>query len=91
MANMKLSAPKVLAFKCPADKQQVFMWDSDTAGLGVRATSGSMAYIFQSRFQGATIRITIGDTAAWSLNSQTSKSGKGGQIIKLGAREEARA
>lgn len=86
MAKVKFTVPKVAAFKCPADKDQVFLWDADTPGLGLRATPGGKAFIFQSRFQGKTVRMTIGSPDVWPLSSRMN----GGAVVQLGAREEAR-
>jgi integrase len=91
VGKIKLTAPKVEAFKCPADKAQAFLWDSDTPGLGLRATpSGAKAFVFQSRFQGGSIRTTIGNPKHWPLNSRTDRVGPGGKVLQLGAREKAR-
>ncbi len=91
MGKVRFTAPKVAAFTCPADKAQAFLWDSDTPGLGLRATpSGAKAYVFQSRFQGTTVRITIGDPTHWPLNSSMDRVGPGAKLVQLGAREKAR-
>lgn len=68
MAKERLTAPKVAGFTCPADKVQAFMWDATAPGLGLRVTpAGKPAYIFQSRFQDKTLRVTIGSPDAWSI------------------------
>jgi integrase len=68
MARVKLTAPKVAGFTCPAGKAQAFLWDSTQRGLGLRGTpAGKPAYIFQSTFQGRTLRMTIGSPDAWSI------------------------
>lgn len=68
MAKERLTAPKVAGFTCPADKVQAFMWDATAPGLGLRVTpAGKPAYIFQSRFQDKTLRVTIGRPDAWSI------------------------
>src|SRR4051794_27987258 len=91
MSKVRLTAPKVDVFICPAGKSQAFLWDSDSPGLGVRATAGgSKSYVFQSRFQGGTIRTTIGDPKHWPLNSRMDRVGAGGKVVQLGAREKAR-
>ena len=91
MAKVRLTAPKVEAFTCPADKDQAFLWDADAPGLGLRATSGgSRAFIFQSRFMGKPLRMTIGDAGVWPLNNRTDRPGVGGKVVQPGAREEAR-
>lgn len=91
MAKVRLTAPKVDAFTCPAGKDQVFLWDADTPGLGLRATAGgARAFIFQSRFMGKPLRMTIGDASVWPLNNRMDRMGAGGKVAQPGAREEAR-
>jgi integrase len=68
MTKERLTAPKVAGFTCPAGKAQAFKWDAATPGLGLRVTpAGKPAYIFQSRFQDKTLRVTIGSPDAWSI------------------------
>ena len=60
---------RVAGFKCkPGTKQSIF-WDGKTPGLGLRVTaSGAKSYIFQTDLHGKTIRLTIGDSRAWSIS-----------------------
>lgn len=67
MARVKLTAGRITNFKCPEDKQQVFLRDSEQVGLGLRATIGSKAYIFQGKVNGQVVRMTIGSTTTWSI------------------------
>jgi integrase len=69
MAKVKLTAGRVENFRCSSDKQQAFLWCEEVHGLGVRATSCSdrKRYIFQSKVNGKSIRVTIGDASAWSI------------------------
>ena len=91
MAKVKLTVPKVDGFTCPAEKPQAFLWDSDVPGLALRATkNGAKAFIFQSRFMGKPLRMTIGDPSIWPLNNRMDRVGPGGQVLQAGAREEAR-
>jgi integrase len=60
MAKVSFTAGRVQDFKCPPDKQQVFLWDSVTEGLGLRATAGSKNYVFQGKLAGQGMRIKIG-------------------------------
>lgn len=61
--------------KCPAGKAQAFLWDVTAPGLGLRATpAGKPAYVFQGEFQQNTIRITIGNPAAWSIPQAQEKA-----------------
>lgn len=68
--RIRLTAGKVAAFACPPGKSQAFLWDTDAPALLVRTTpSGRKTYAFESRLRGATVRITIGDVAAWTLDA----------------------
>lgn len=73
--KVTFTAKQVAGFKCPADKPQAFLWDAKTSGLGLRATpAGKPAYIFQGRYQGKTIRLTIGSPEYWSISHAQSKA-----------------
>ncbi|MFA5924049.1 MAG: integrase family protein [Methylococcaceae bacterium] len=69
MAKAKLTAGRIAAFNCNASKAQAFLWCNETPGLGVRATPNSTkkSYIFQSKVNGQTIRITMGQVKSWSI------------------------
>ena len=85
MAKVGLTAGRVSGFKCPADKVQAFMWDTATPGLGVRATpAGKPSYIFQGRYQGKTIRVTIGGPDAWSIPDAQAKARELQRLIDEG-------
>ena len=63
------TAGRVAAFTCPPDKQQAIYWDGKQPGFGLRVTAnGARAYIFESRLKGRTVRVTIGNPAAWTLD-----------------------
>lgn len=68
MPRIKLTAGRIRDFDRPTDKAQVFLWDTEVPGLGVRATAGAKAYIFQGKLNGKDLRITIGDVRAWNLD-----------------------
>lgn len=63
----RLTLPRIAALACPADKQQVFLWDTTAPRLAVRATTGAKSFVFQSKLNGQTIRRTIGDIRTWNL------------------------
>ena len=66
--RVRLTAGRVDAFTCPTGKPQAFLWDTDTPTLALRATpTGRKTYIFESRLNGATIRINIGTLADWPI------------------------
>ena len=69
MARAKLTAGRIRDFQYSAGKLSVFLRDTETPGLGVRATTGTKAFIFQSKLKdGSTIRRTIGDVRTWNID-----------------------
>lgn len=68
MLRERLTPDRIRRFSCPADAQQVFLWDTEASRLAVRATVGAKAFIFESKLDRRTIRITIGDVRDWSLD-----------------------
>lgn len=69
-ARTRLTAGRIAALACPPGKSQAFLWDTDAPALLVRASPGGRkTYAFESRLHGATVRITIGDVAAWTLDA----------------------
>lgn len=69
MAKVKLTAGRIVSFKCDEGKAQSFLWCDKVAGLGVRATPSSTekSYIYQAKVKGKTMRITIGKVSKWSI------------------------
>lgn len=64
----RLTLERIRRFKCPEDKQQSFLWDTEMPRLALRATSaGAKAFIFETKLARKTIRVTIGDAAVWLL------------------------
>lgn len=82
MKRQKLTAGRVRDFECPAETKQAFLWDNVVPGLGVRSTKGAKVFIFQGRLDGKTIRLKIGDTRTWVIDSTDNDT--------PGARQEAR-
>ncbi len=75
MAKIAFTAGRIAGFKCPTDKAQAFLWDATAPGLGLRAApAGKPAYVFQSLFQGKTIRVTIGSPTAWGIPDAQAKA-----------------
>jgi len=78
--RVRLTAGRVDAFSCPTGKPQAFLWDTDTPTLALRATpTGRKTYIFESRLNGATIRINIGTLADWPIEKARTKA----QVLKM--------
>lgn len=75
MAKVNLTATRVAGFKCEPGKAQSFLWDSDTQGLGVRATpAGKAAFVFQRQYAGSTVRVTIGGCESWTVAQAREKA-----------------
>lgn len=64
-----LTAKRVSDFACEPGKIAAFLWDSDTKGLGLKASpGGSKQYVLESRLHtGKTIRLTIGKPSTWTI------------------------
>lgn len=71
MAKVNLTAGRVADFQCSEGKPQEFLWCAEVAGLAVRATAGSSSkrYIFQTKVNGKTMRVTIGKVSVWSIDA----------------------
>ena len=69
MSKVKFTQGRVESFTCSTGKVQSFLWDTVAHGLGLRATStGAKSYIFQSKLDNKSIRLTIGDTSTYSIS-----------------------
>jgi len=63
--------------QCDPGKNQTIFYDAKTPGLGLRVTSaGVKAYIFETRLNGKTIRLTIGDVRSWTLAKAQDESAR---------------
>lgn len=68
MARINFTAGRIDAFVCEAGKAQSIIYDSTVPVLGLRATpNGKKTYVFQSKLNGADIRMTIGKPGIWSI------------------------
>jgi integrase len=73
--RVRLTAGRVESFACPAGKSQAFLWDTETPALALRVTpTGRKTYVFESRLNGATIRINIGTAADWGLDAARTRT-----------------
>ena len=83
--RVRFTAGRVAGFSCPSDKSQAFLWDSDTPGLALRATrGGAKSYIFESRLQGRTLRLTIGETTHWTIEAARARAREWAAMIDKG-------
>ena len=69
MAKINLTPSRINDLRCDPGQAQTFLWDSAVPGLAVRATpSGKKSFIVQGRLGAKTIRFSIGDAAATTLD-----------------------
>lgn len=72
MATKRISftANKIKDLQYEDGKFQTIYWDSKSPGLGLRITpSGNRAYVFQTWFNGTSLRLTIGNIDSWTLGA----------------------
>ena len=62
---------------CPAGKVQAFLRDTKAPGLRVRVTvAGAKSYVFEAKLKRQTIRRTIGDVRAWSIEGARAEANR---------------
>lgn len=85
MTTTKLTGAKIDKAQCDPGKAQTFIWDAGTPGLALRITqAGGKAYIFESRFNGKTLRMTIGDSKSWALGKAQEEARRLQTLIDAG-------
>ncbi|CAI06243.1 phage-related integrase [Aromatoleum aromaticum EbN1] len=84
----RLTPERIRRYTCDAGAKQSFLWDTEAPRLAVRATAGAKSFIFESKLNRQTIRITIGDVRAWGIEEECDKTT--GEVIRPSARQEAR-
>ena len=78
-----LTAGVIERLNCPPGKTQVFLRDTKAPGLRVRATAASTknprglkAFVFEAKLNRQTIRRTIGDVRAWSIEAARTEANR---------------
>ena len=73
----ELTAGAIDRLTCPAGKTQAFLRDTKAPGLRVRVTAGgAKAYVFEAKLNRQTIRRTIGDVRAWSIDGARAEANR---------------
>ncbi len=75
---IELTAGAIERLTCRTDtKAQAFLRDTKAPGLRVRVTNtGAKAFVFESKLNRQTIRRTIGDVRAWSLDAARTEANR---------------
>jgi len=84
--RVRLTAGRVDAFTCPADKSQAFLWDTEAPALALRVTpTGRKTYVFESRLNGASLRLSIGTAADWPIEKARGEAQRLKMLVDSGA------
>lgn len=90
-APVDLSAPQDLTagmierLRCPEGKTQAFLRDRKSPALRVRVTaSGAKAFVFEAKLGRQTIRRTIGDVRAWTIEAARVEANRQRMLIDTG-------
>jgi len=67
MNRERLTPDRIRRLNLPEGAGQSFTWDTDAPRLAVRVTAGAKSFIFESKLNRQTVRVTIGDVRAWTL------------------------
>jgi integrase len=85
LARVRLTSEKIRVFTCPASKSQAFLWDTDAPRLALRATpTGRKTYVFESRLNGATLRMPIGPVADWNIGQARAEARRLAVLVDAG-------
>lgn len=72
-----LTSGLIERLKCPDGKDQAFLRDALSPGLRVRVTAaGAKSFVFEAKLSRQTIRRTIGDVRAWTIEDARKESNR---------------
>jgi integrase len=81
----KLTAGAIERLTCPPGKVQAFLRDADGNGLRVRVTpKGAKSFVFEQSLKNNTIRRTIGDVRAWSIDEARAEAKRLSLLLDAG-------
>lgn len=92
MQRERLTPERIRRFTCVDGTAQSFLWDTEAPRLAVRATAGAKSFIFESKLNRRTLRLTIGDVRAWNLDDARTEARRLQTLIDQGTdpREQKR-
>lgn len=83
--RVKLTVGRIESFTCPLGKSQAFLWDTEAPALALRVTpTGRKTYVFESRLNGATLRMNIGTAADWPIKRAQSEAQRLKMLVDSG-------
>jgi integrase len=84
MNRERLTTDRIQRLTLPPGAGQAFFWDTEAPRLAVRVTAGSKSFIFESKLSRRTIRLTIGDTRAWTVGKARAEARRLETLIDQG-------
>ena len=76
-ASHELTAGLIERLACPAGKLQAFLRDAKAPGLRVRVTAaGAKSFVFEAKLNRQTIRRTLGDVRAWTIEAARNEANR---------------
>lgn len=84
MQRERLTLERIRRFTCPEGTKQAFLWDTEIPRLAVRATTGAKSFIFETKLNRRTIRVTIGDVRAWLIEDARTEARRLQTLIDQG-------
>ena len=84
MQRERLTPERIRRFTCADGTAQAFLWDTEAPRLAVRATAGAKSFIFESKLNRRTLRVTIGDVRAWNLDDARTEARRLQTIVDQG-------
>jgi hypothetical protein len=70
---------------CPPGKMQAFLRDAASPSLRVRVTAaGAKSFVFEAKLKRSTVRITIGDVRAWTIEQARIESNRLRTLVDRG-------
>src|SRR5690349_2451193 len=80
-----LTAGMIERLRCPEGKTQAFLRDRKSPSLRVRVTAaGAKAFVFESKLGRQTIRRTIGDVRAWTIEAARVEANRQRMLVDTG-------
>ena len=72
----KITNTAARTLRCPADKREIFVRDTELRGFGMRVSRNVTSFIYESSAGGKSKRVTIGQWPAWSADEARAAAGE---------------
>jgi len=86
MRRERLTIERIEKFKCPPNKEQAYLRDTEAPRLAVRATANkdAKAFVFEAKLNRHTIRCTIGSVKDWTTEDARVEAGRLKRLVDQG-------